>query len=78
MPKMVDGSFYPLGKSENMNALMTTKDAANFWGVSMRTVFRWIRDGRLKPLRKGKTVRFKRSDVERADEPREPHDPTIG
>jgi excisionase family DNA binding protein len=76
MAKEVDCGFHPEGKP--MSALMSGKDVAKFWDVSKRTVLRWVQKGRLKPIRMGGTVRFKRAEVERADEGREPHDPSMG
>ncbi len=48
-------------------ALVTTEQVASFFGVSVRTVNAWVRDGRIPVVRPSrKTVRFRLSDVEDA------------
>jgi excisionase family DNA binding protein len=45
--------------------LMTTREVADLLGLSCRTVERRVADGRLTPLRIGRTVRFDPSEVSR-------------
>lgn len=48
-------------------ALVTTEQVARFFGVSVRTVNAWVREGRIPVVRPSrKTVRFRLSDVEHA------------
>lgn len=42
---------------------MTVKEVAQHWRVNPRTVFRWVKKQKLKPVRLGGTLRFKRGDV---------------
>lgn len=65
--------------------LLTPKQVAEIWQVTVRTVRNWSNLGRLNPLRMGNgTVRFLRSDVIQAREkyefgdPEPPHDPSLG
>ena len=53
---------------------MTTKEAADFLGISTRTIHRWVDSGRIKPipsapslLRPAKLM-FKREDVEKLNQ----------
>ena len=66
--------------------MMTYKDVASFWGVTVRAVNNWVRLGRLTPIRMSKgTVRFERAEVieaKRTSEmeawPPTKHDPSLG
>lgn len=43
----------------------TTNDVAEHFGVSVRTVRRWVADGYLKPVRVGpRLIRFRPEDIE--------------
>jgi excisionase family DNA binding protein len=44
---------------------LSTARAAVMLGVTPRTLYRWIDEGRLAAYRFGKVVRLRRSDVER-------------
>ena len=47
--------------------LVTTRDVAERYGVSVETVQAWVREGRIPHIRPSrKTVRFRFDDVERA------------
>lgn len=66
-----------------MDEYMTVKDVAAMTLVSERTVFRWMQLGRIRPVRIGGTIRFKKSrllmDLERHEYGGEPkHDPAMG
>jgi excisionase family DNA binding protein len=43
--------------------LMTIKEVADFLRLTPRSVWRWLNRGRLRPLRWGHTIRFRRADV---------------
>lgn len=45
------------------NDILTKRDAASFFKVSVRTIETWMRAGLLAHLKIGKIVRFKRADV---------------
>ena len=49
---------------------MDTTEAAAKLGVSTETVRRWVRQGRLKAIRIGRTMVLARADVERFSIPR--------
>ena len=51
---------------------MTRKQVAAFLQVSEVSVYRWTQDGRLPAYRFGRSVRYKRADVEAMGEPVEP------
>jgi len=63
---------------------LTVKDVAEMMQVVPRTVHRWVRLGRLRPLRIGHTTRFSRADLLAALEkyengdPRPKNDPMMG
>ena len=42
---------------------LTAKDVADAYQVSIRTIMRMVADGRLKPTRFGRTLRFHPNDV---------------
>jgi len=44
---------------------LTRKQVAARFNVSMRTVDRWILDGKMRPTRIGRTVRIAESDIAR-------------
>jgi excisionase family DNA binding protein len=44
---------------------LTDKQAADYAGVSARTIRRWRRTGELPFYRKGRTVRIRRSDLDK-------------
>lgn len=46
--------------------IMTVKEVAALYRFDVETVRRWVRMGRLKPMRLGNQMRFKRSVVIRA------------
>ena len=49
-----------------METLLTIDDVCQLLKVSKRTVQRWIKEHRLRPLRfSNRIIRFKRSDIER-------------
>jgi excisionase family DNA binding protein len=45
--------------------LLSASDVANEWQISLRTVRRWIADGRLPVVRLGRSVRVRRSVMQR-------------
>ena len=45
--------------------MMTVKETADFFGVSPRTVFRWIKSGKLESVKIGGVVRIKKNEIER-------------
>lgn len=48
-----------------MMTMMTVKETADFFGVSPRTVFRWIKSGKLESVKIGGVVRIKKNEIER-------------
>ncbi len=52
--------------SDRMDALLKPQDVADRFQVSVKTVYRWSREGYLKPIRThgGRTLRFRPADVE--------------
>ena len=58
---------------------LRTAEVANAFGVTPSSVFTWVKNGRLKPIRTpGGNFRFARADVEKlrfGDQPREPRIP---
>lgn len=48
-----------------MMTMMTVKETADFFGVSPRTVFRWIKSGKLESVKIGGIVRIKGEEIER-------------
>ncbi len=47
-----------------MEDLMTPREVAAAMKVGLSTVSRWARNGHLDPIRVGKVLRFRRSDIE--------------
>lgn len=45
--------------------LRTGEYAAASWGISMSTLYRWVRDARTHPHRVGKHLRFSDAEIER-------------
>jgi excisionase family DNA binding protein len=45
-------------------ALLTVREVADLLRVHENTVYKWAKDGTLEALTLGKTVRFRRADVE--------------
>lgn len=43
--------------------LLTTEEVAAYHRVTTRTIRNWIKRGLLKPVRRSRTVRFRREDV---------------
>ncbi len=43
---------------------LTTREVAEMFRCTDRTIRNWVKDGRLQALRIGHTVRFRREDVE--------------
>jgi DNA-binding transcriptional MerR regulator len=59
-----------MGNTETTTELVSTDDASKIAGVSVATINRWAREGRLTPFVQGKGVRgarfYRREDVEAA------------
>jgi excisionase family DNA binding protein len=47
-----------------MGVWMTRHEAANYLKVSMKTIDRWIRDGKLPAAKQGRIVRLRRDDLD--------------
>ena len=45
---------------------LTTQEAAEYLKVSTKTLRRWVLDGSLKAYKKGKIVRYTRTDLDKA------------
>ena len=45
--------------------MLSVKETAELFGVTKRTVFRWIKSGKMKSVKIGRTVRIKESEIER-------------
>jgi len=59
------GSKAPAHLQNHESSVMTSKDAATFLGVTVRSIRRRVIDGTLpQPLRIGRSVRFRREDIE--------------
>jgi excisionase family DNA binding protein len=43
----------------------TTKDLREMFGVSMKTIYNWIRDGKIQSLNAGRKHIFLKEDLER-------------
>ena len=44
--------------------LMTTKQVADYLQLHIITVYQWSREGKLPTLRLGKTIRFRKSEID--------------
>lgn len=47
-----------------MEELLTVREVAGYLHITRQTIYNMVNDGRLKSVRIGKLVRFRRSDVE--------------
>lgn len=45
--------------------MLSVKETADLFGVTKRTVFRWIKSGKIKSVKIGRTVRIKKSEIDR-------------
>lgn len=54
-----------------MSPLMTTREVAQLLRRTERTIRNWVRKGRLKPVRLGRAVYFRRVDIERLLDPQQ-------
>ena len=45
--------------------MLSVKETAELFGVTKRTVFRWIKSGKMKSVKIGRTVRVKKSEIDR-------------
>lgn len=45
------------------NKLMTRKEVANLMGVSVMTIWRWVKEGKLREHRVCGSIRFKRDEI---------------
>lgn len=52
------------------NSLMTRKEVAEYFSVSLPTIHSWIKTGLLKSYRIGNTIKFKKGEVIAALKPR--------
>jgi excisionase family DNA binding protein len=69
--------------SKAADPLLTKKEVATLWRVGLRTVERWVELKRLRGVRIGGTVRFRRSEVLRSADryqygDSDRHDPAMG
>lgn len=53
--------------------MLSVQETADLFGVTKRTVFRWIKDGRIKAIKIGRTVRIKKSEIVRVMNEGEAH-----
>ncbi len=53
----------PRHKEQQTDRLMTRKEVAHLFGVSLVTIHHWTKKGLLKPYRMGTRIRFKESEV---------------
>ena len=53
--------------------MLSVKETADFFGVTKRTVFRWIKCGKIKSVKIGRTDRIKKSEIDRVIEEGEYH-----
>lgn len=53
--------------------MLSVKETADLFGVTKRTVFRWIKSGKMKSVKIGRTVRIKKSEIKRVIEEGEYH-----
>lgn len=47
-----------------MNELLTMKEVTEYLKVSRMAIYTWMKAGKLKGYKVGRSVRFKRSDIE--------------
>lgn len=47
-----------------MNEFLTMKEVMEYLKVSRTAVYSWLNEGKLKAYKVGRSVRFKRSDIE--------------
>jgi putative molybdopterin biosynthesis protein len=47
----------------SLSPLYTPQEVADLWKVTRRTVYEWIKDGRLKACKIGDTVRIAEADL---------------
>ena len=45
--------------------MLSVKETADLFGVTKRTIFRWIKSGKMKSVKIGRTVRIKESEIKR-------------
>ena len=45
--------------------MLSVKETADLFAVTKRTVFRWIKSGKMKSVKIGRTVRIKESEIKR-------------
>ena len=48
-----------------MSGYLLTKDLTAMFGVELRSVYRWVEDGKLNPIRAGRTMLFDPAEVAR-------------
>lgn len=53
--------------------MLSVKETADLFGVTKRTIFRWIKSGKIKSVKIGRTVRIKKSEIYRVIEEGEYH-----
>jgi len=45
--------------------LLTVKEACEYLGISKTTLYKLIKEGKLKPVKLGKITRFEKEDIDR-------------
>jgi excisionase family DNA binding protein len=53
------------GKNQQFGEYLRPKDASKYLGVSISTLNKYAREGKLSPIRRDKTTHFKKSDLEK-------------
>jgi excisionase family DNA binding protein len=61
----------------NNNNWMTVKEAAAYLKVSQMTLFRWMKNGKLKRYKMGNAVRLQLKDLDAIAEPNETHQDSV-
>jgi excisionase family DNA binding protein len=54
-----------LSSHGRIDPLLSVNEVATYLGVTRRTVYRFVQDGNLRPVRVGERLRFRTEEVER-------------
>ena len=55
-----------VNKNKSLEALMTRQEVADYFKVSLPTLWSWTKQGRIKSVGIGRRVYYKQSDIEQA------------
>lgn len=54
-----------MNENKEKPEMLTVKEVRDMFRISRTTLYNWIEKGKLTPLRPGKKLLFKRSDIEK-------------